>query len=237
MITSVLRSRQEWAKDEKPNVKITAGQRYLVSLSSVCSLFLKLFTTMSDPREQMASSPSLCFLFSCVSPFACTCSHAHVCQCFWLDCISTLVFIHFSVFLLDFFNVKKKGALCIFWCPSLFNKCFLPYFVPFYSWTQCEVYYQDKKNPQIWCLVDHLLCTLLAGERCGWGQGQKERLGNVQVSWQQRPDSDNTPWLSQWLNDRSDCQSMAGMRKKECIQEQKKKNRWWAVWWCWQQMR
>lgn len=38
---------------------MTAGQRYLVSVCPVCSLFLKLFTTMSDPREQMVVSSSV----------------------------------------------------------------------------------------------------------------------------------------------------------------------------------
>lgn len=41
---------------ERAGCKMTAGQRYLVTVSSVCSLFLKLFTTMSDPSEQMGVS-------------------------------------------------------------------------------------------------------------------------------------------------------------------------------------
>lgn len=44
---------------KKKKKKMTAGQRYLVSVFSVCSLFLKLFTAPSDPWEQMGVSSAL----------------------------------------------------------------------------------------------------------------------------------------------------------------------------------
>lgn len=92
---------------------MTAGQRYLVSLSSVCSLFLKLFTTMSDPGEQMAASPSLRFLLHVyrhllmhVHMFTCVCVYVRVVFVFYH--LFTVFFFFYSFTLLE---LKTNAAV------------------------------------------------------------------------------------------------------------------------------
>lgn len=86
---------------------MTAGQRYSVSVSSVCSLFLKLFTTMSDPREQMVVSSALCFLFSWKHREA-ICSCMFKCSYVSVFCVGcTLGCLLYSFFYL-YFSTNKQ---------------------------------------------------------------------------------------------------------------------------------